>query len=241
MIITIDTETTGLDPNVDRIVEIAAVARRSSALFLADTLCDPERDIPPVSRAVHHIGPEDIKGMPKPNDGFAQVLRGVTGDDDDEIILAAHNAEFDRGFISRLAPEYADASRWIDTYRCALHLFPDAPSHSNQVLRYWLELDVNLQAVPNLFPHRALFDCLITHALVEKMLSLGTSEQELVALSTKPVVLRKVGFGKHYGEEWSKVPTSYLEWVVKQDMKSDVKHTALHHLETRAAATTQSG
>ena len=58
MIRVVDVETTGLDPAVDRIVEIAVVGvdfERRCYRKLFHSLVDPEIPIPPEASAVHHI------------------------------------------------------------------------------------------------------------------------------------------------------------------------------------------
>ena len=54
-------------------------------------------------------------------------------------------------------------------------------------------------------------------------------------LSTKAVVLRKVGFGKHFGSLWADVPLDYLEWCARQDFDPDVKFTVKSELARRAS------
>lgn len=66
-------------------------------------------------------------------------------------VIVAHNAQFDRSMI----PE--TGRPWICSYRPARHLWPDAQGHSNQVLRYWLDLRVDAQAA-----HSAAGDTLVT-------------------------------------------------------------------------------
>ena len=46
--------------------------------------------------------------------------------------IAAHNADFETKFFEPMLPV-------ICTYKAALRVWPDAPSHSNGALRYWLE------------------------------------------------------------------------------------------------------
>jgi exodeoxyribonuclease X len=64
------------------------------------------------------------------------------------------------------------------------------------------------------------------------------SVDELLKLSTKAVVLKKVGFGKHRGQLWTDVPDSYLTWASGQDFEPDVKFTVKTELARRAAAST---
>jgi exodeoxyribonuclease X len=122
-----------------------------------------------------------------------------------------------------------------------MHLWPDAPSYKNQVLRYWLGLEVPFLGSA-LYPHRALYDALVTAALVERMLQTHTVE-ELLLLTTEPVLLKTIRFGTHRGKLWEEVPDGYLRWILRQGQKKDdadeegfdldVIHTARHWIEAR--------
>jgi exodeoxyribonuclease X len=116
----------------------------------------------------------------------------------------------------------------ICTYRCAKQLWPEAPSFSNQTLRYHLKLfkEPAPKAMP---PHRAAADVWVTAHILLKMLR-ERSVKELLELTKAPILLRTVHFGKYRGEEWSKVPKPYLHWILKQDFDRDVVHTARYHV-----------
>ena len=62
------------------------------------------------------------------------------------------------------------------------------------------------------------------------------SIEELLKLSKKAVVLKKVGFGKHFGMLWADVPGSYLEWASRQDFDPDIKFTVQHEIARRKSA-----
>lgn len=226
--IIMDTETTGLDAETDRLVEIAGA--RLSDLKSFETLVDPQRDVPPEARAIHHIGPADVVGAPDEVSALRAMFTSLN-DLNGQIIFAAHNAKFDRGFINRIAP--ALSLDWICTYKCAVVTWPDAPAHGNQVLRYYLGLDVDKDLPPGLFPHRALYDVIVTRGILIELLKVHSLEK-LINISNNPVLLTKVSFGKHKGQLWSEVPFGYLKWCVGQaDMNEDVLHTAAHWMRKR--------
>jgi exodeoxyribonuclease X len=229
VIFAVDTETTGSDPDACAPVAMASVpvirmGRGWSvrAGMGRHVLAHPGRPIPADAAAVHHITDAMVMDEAPPAEA-ARKLFGANVPD----YFAAHNAPFDRAVMM---PHLAPALRgvpWIDTWRAALHLVPDAPSFKLQVLRYHLGLKPRLPL--DLAPHNALYDALVAAELVVWMLA-KHPPQELIALSAAPVVLRKVSFGKHRDLAWADVPRDYLSWVVRQDFDADVLHTARHYL-----------
>lgn len=227
-VIIMDTETTGLDAAEDRLVEIAGARLEDGKSY--ETLVNPLRSIPAEVRAIHHICPEDVVDAPFEEESLNAMLDALKNLSA-RVIFAAHNAKFDRGFIERIAPELD--LEWICTYKCSVVTWPDAPSHGNQVLRYYLGLDLAGQLPPGLFPHRALYDVIVTRGILIELLKHHTLDQ-LVRISNNPVLLTKVSFGKHKGCLWADVPYGYLKWCVGQsDMNEDVLHTANHYMRRR--------
>jgi DNA polymerase-3 subunit epsilon len=126
--IILDTETTGLDPNLGhRIIELAAVEvvdRRPTGRSLQIHI-DPEREIDTGASEVHGMTWEDLKGKPKFADiapEFVDFVRGAT--------WIIHNAPFDIGFLDK---EFAKArlpacaemhGGLIDTLELAREAFP---------------------------------------------------------------------------------------------------------------------
>ncbi len=81
----LDTETTGRDSKVDRIIEVGIVIGHKGELRSKSWLIHPGRPIPKESSAVHGITDADVA---------AEIL-DFLGD----AIPAAYNAAFDRGFL----------------------------------------------------------------------------------------------------------------------------------------------
>lgn len=143
---------------------------------------------------------------------------------DDEMVLCAFNSRFEQKFFTVPAP-------WLDPYRVALHLAPQAPSHSLQALRYWLRLELNKERASP--PHRASADTYITAALLQRMLA-KLSVEEMLKISSRPAILPRLTFGKHAMQPLEDVPTGYLHWIVENITDDeDVLATARHHLELR--------
>ncbi len=91
-LVAIDTETTGRDPEVDRIVEIACVRWRGGVVVERTSfLVNPGRPIPKEASDVHGIDDAAVKDAAS-FDGVAKdVLRAIDG-----AIPVAYNAEYDR-------------------------------------------------------------------------------------------------------------------------------------------------
>lgn len=226
----VDFETTGIptpdDPHA--IVEIGWCDVTTDPLSVErshhSTLVNPGRPIPPEAAAVHHIRGSYIRQAPD----AATALATFRADSihDNVSLLAAHNSRFDQKFYPTPLP-------WIDTYRCALRVWPDAPRHGNQVLRYWLEFDdlPSFDSTKAEASHRAGPDAYVTAHLLRELLEICSVEQ-LMSWSNEPALLPRCSFGKHRGSAWSDVPRDYLRWILeKSDIDDeDVIHTARHYL-----------
>lgn len=223
----VDCETTGLDPEKDRVVEMAIVAYTTKERFGERWSCmfDPGIPIPPEACAVHHITSDDVHGLPS----YDPDLTGAPAAE----VYVAHNAAFDKSFLRIDKP-------FLCTMRLAQKLWPDLAWYGNQFLRYALNIKVSLHNdVPM---HRALPDAIVTAHLLEKELQevLSTAKcgiapptvEDLIAWTEKPILLSAVRFGKHKGLKWSEVPKDYLRWMLGSmtDIDVDTAHTAKYYL-----------
>lgn len=226
----IDIETTGLEPPAE-IIEFGRV----DVVSEGDAWCidrpmarlyRPLHGIPPETMAVHHITEADFNAE-TPVCSEERLRMAVWGGSRPDL-LVAHNYDFERLFIPATV---TDGLSWICTYRVALHVWPDAPGHSNQILRYWrgLSLDAAL-AMP---PHRAAPDAWVTAYLLTDLLK-KTSIEQMITWTAEPKLLPKVPFGKHRGLSWSGVPLDYLKWMaVQADMDPDTTWCARQELDRR--------
>ena len=219
----IDLETTGIEPPAAEIIEFGRVdvvvdAAGARVEPPQAWLYRPLRGIPPETMAVHHITEADFRPdtpVCTPENLHAAVWSGPA-----PTALVAHSCAFERQFVTEAT---TGPIPWICTYKVAMHVWPDAPRHSNQVLRYWrnLTLDTAL-AMP---PHRAGPDAWVTAHLVADLAQFASLEQ-MVAWTKEPRPMPKLTFGKHRGQTWAQVPIDYLQWMQRQtDMDAD---TAWH-------------
>lgn len=102
--VVIDLETTGLDPQSDRVVSIAMIRscfadlKRNPGMMEAktmDALVHPKRRIPPGASRVNGITDGDVADKP-PFAEIASLLRDFIG----EHPIIAHNVSFDRKFLN---------------------------------------------------------------------------------------------------------------------------------------------
>lgn len=123
--IVLDTETTGLDSNKDRIVEIGCIelVNRFPTGKTLHSYFNPERDMPADAFAIHGLSAEFLSDKPK----FSELARDIAVFIGDAAIVA-HNAEFDLGFINaelkRAKLKTFPASCLVDTLQLARRKFP---------------------------------------------------------------------------------------------------------------------
>jgi exodeoxyribonuclease X len=238
----VDLETTGLSPEEGAsICEIGWFDIRMKPDLLGmksfsvpdgfsggnSVLLNPGHPIPPETSAIHHIIDEDVHACP-PWRAASSVF--APSDPDVHVLaFAAHSAKFERQWCE----EWADGVPWICTYKCALRLWPDAPAHSNQALRYWRKpegLDREVASVS----HRAFPDAYVTAFLLRDMLQTeGVTLEQLVQWSNEPALQVKCWLGKWRGTPWREVDDGFLEWVSMRDFDEDVLFTVRHEMDRR--------
>lgn len=128
--IVFDTETTGLDCKVERIIEIGAIElfdRFPTGRTFHVYIHPQDRQIHPDAQAVHGISMADLAGKPTFEavaDEFSAFIDGA--------MLVAHNAMFDLGFINaefaRIGRPAVEVSRIVDTLAIARRKHPMGPN-----------------------------------------------------------------------------------------------------------------
>lgn len=194
---------------------------------------DPGRPITPESSAVHHIVDEDVRGA----GCWEKVARDFVGPTAIStvqvpiIAYAAHSAQAERLFIT---DEMTGGAPWICTYKCALRLWRDAPTHSNQGLRYWRR-PAGLARATALYAHRAMPDAYVTAFHVRDLLALAPLAN-LIAWSSEPALQVRCRIGKQRGMLWTDVDFGFLEWVADRDFDEDTHFTVKHEIDRRRKA-----
>lgn len=224
----IDIETSGGSPS--EIIEIAAVDVVS---HLDGWKAEPPRaqcfkplgEISFHAMAIHHLTPADLTDAPALSD---QALAAFIDEGPAADILVAHHAAFEARHIP---VEVTGTRPWLCTVKAARAAWPEAPGHSNQVLRYWR----NLQLAPELAmpAHRAAPDAWVTaHILIDLLKE--ASVERLIEWNDDARSLERMPFGKHRGKAWPEVPTDYLQWLLDQsEMSDEVRNRASAELALR--------
>jgi DNA polymerase III subunit epsilon len=201
-----DTETTGTDPQKDRIVEIAAYDPHLQKEF--QTLVNPGCVISQEVIAIHGITNEMVANSPS----FAEAGKAFIEFCAGEVVLIAHNNEgFDRHFLLHEAGRHQlSLPEWpmIDTLRWARKYRPDLPKHNLQFLRQVYGIQKN-QA------HRALNDVVVLHQIFSLMIDDLPLETVMKLLDTSQILL-EMPFGKYQGKPLNEVPLEYISWLKEQ-------------------------
>ena len=154
-LVAFDLETTGLDPILDRIIEIGAIRfdRQGNVLDTFQSLVNPGRPSDPRAFAVHQISDAELLDA-EPASIVLERFLGFLGEPSRSTLIA-HNASFDASFLgaelnrSGFAPI---GSTIIDTLALSRQTFPSLRSHRLDSLAKQFGFDRS-------DTHRALSDC----------------------------------------------------------------------------------
>lgn len=137
-----------------------------------------------------------------------------------ETVMVAHNAKFD---IAMLAKEGLEVPRSICTLKLVHHLDKEGtlPKYNLQYLRYLYGFDISATA------HDALGDVDVLEKLFAHLLpSFPGGAEEMLDISSRPILFKKIPFGKHKNIHLSKVPVDYLGWMLREmTLDEDMAHS----------------
>jgi DNA polymerase-3 subunit epsilon len=157
----LDVETTGWQAAVDEIIEVGAI------LFAFDPSCgeilqlvdcysglrEPRVGIHPAAQEVHGLSLAMLRGQRLDEERLGSLFSRAE-------FLIAHNASFDRGFLTRLFPETGEKP-WLCSMRGIDWLTAGCPGRSLELLRSHFGLESGGH-------HRAAVDAATTLALLSK-------------------------------------------------------------------------
>lgn len=189
--IILDTETTGLDSRLDRIIEIGGIElvnKFPTGRTFHQYINPGNRRVHAEAQAVHGISDADLADKP----GFAEIvdafLEFIEGAD-----IVAHNATFDAGFINaeleRIGADPIASERVVDTLAIAKRKHPMGPNSLDALCRRY--------GIDN--THRTLHGALLDSELLAEVyieliggrqaalgldISVGTSERDETVIAT---------------------------------------------------------
>ena len=229
----IDTETTGVEVELDRIVQVATVRLETDGTTtMSSHLVNPGVPIPPEATAIHGIDDARVADEQRFLDIWPALRDRMHG-----TALCAYNARFDLGILAaecrRHRISWQPPGRVIDP----LVIFRRELPHTLEgAMRYYLGLGHE-------GAHDALADCLATRKVLREQIERGQydaiedlleasqpapdprwvdSERKLYWRFHEPVF----AFGKHRGRPLRDVVRTdgdYLMWLLRQELAADVR------------------
>jgi len=229
--VVVDLESTSREPAEAHIVEWAAVLLTpewfgEGGADEFSSLVRPPVPIPPETSAVHHITDADVATAPS-WEQESQVLAHLLAPAG--VIAVAHNAEYERTLLNKSAMPNV---QWLCTYKAALRVWPDAPGHSNECLRYFLGHGTGRRG--SQVPHSALHDARVTAQILGELLKVAKIE-DMLKWTNEPALLPTCPLGEWRGKKWEDVDQGFLLWIMRKIYdREDVRFCANMELERRA-------
>lgn len=222
----IDCETTGLDLEKDRIIEVAVIKFNfTSILAKFESLVDPGCPISAESLAIHHITQEMVTGQPNITSLLPEILDMVG-----KHTIIGHGVGFDIALITKSAeragiPTTIQHNPFIDTLRMARR-YGDSPTNSLEMLRKHF----NIQEEG---AHRAMNDVLVNMEVFKYLAKNYRNLNHLFEVLSKPVMMKTMPLGPHKGRLIKEVPLEYLRWAAHKDFDQDLLFTIRSELKRR--------
>jgi DNA polymerase-3 subunit epsilon len=222
----LDCETTGLEYDKDRIIEIALVRFTfDEILDTYETLIDPLMPIPEVSIAIHHISDAMVKGKPKIQEILPKIFSFVG-----KSIIVGHGITNDISFICAAAKQHNVPCKlashpYLDTLRMA-RLYGESPINSLEKLRQHFNIAEE-------GAHRAMNDVVVNIEVFKYLARRYKTTEQIVNRLKSPIQLKTMPLGKHKGRSFSDIPVEYLRWAVNQNFDQDLLFSLKVELKKR--------
>lgn len=224
--ICIDCEATGLDAEKDRIVEVAIVKFKGTAILeSAEWLINPECEIPESSIAIHNITPEMVKDAPKEHEVLGELLR-IAGNH----IIVGHGIAFDITLVVNAAKRAGvhctlQHNRTIDTLRMA-RLYGESKTNSLANLRQ--HFNVSAEGA-----HRAMSDVVVNIEVFRHLARSFRTSEEIMRRLEKPILMKTMPLGKYKGRLMNEVPQEFLYWMANKNFDMDLLFSVRTELQKR--------
>lgn len=166
----LDFETTGLDLDIDQIVEVAALSYRNGILVdTYATLINPQTPIPSRVTRIHGINNKMVRGQPKLRQVIDKIYRKINGK-----TVVGYHVSFDIGFLEvalKRSGKYIENVRTIDVLEIARDTIPYETD------------DMKLATLKKYFgiknvSHRSKADCEVTFEVFKRCLAIRKKERQ---------------------------------------------------------------
>lgn len=222
----IDCETTGLDPQQDRVIEVAVMCFDIQQVYAQmESLIDPECEIPETSIAIHHITPDMIKDKPTIAQALPEVLKLIGNH-----IIVGHGVGFDIEILAMSAERAGIACTLrhnlsLDTLRLA-RLYGESPINSLEHLRKHFNIPVE-------GAHRAMSDVIVNTEVFKRLIKRYQTTDQLFDVLSRPILMTTMPLGKHKGRSLKEIPLQYLQWIANKDFDQDLLYSVRLELKRR--------
>ena len=163
--IAFDTETTGLDPENDSIVELGAVVfEKGIPTASFQSYVNPGSRIPAEVSALNHITDEMLAAAPAEKEVYPEFMKFLGDAASGKSLICGHVAAFDLSFLCKALDRLGieAAFRFIDTRQLATQI-PELEHHSLAAVAEHFD-------VPHENAHQAREDALTSGRILRKML-----------------------------------------------------------------------
>lgn len=154
----IDFETTGLSIENDRIIEIGLVRFDNNKITNQfNTFVNPGFSIPKKASAINNITDDMVKHAPREKEAIDNMLEFLKSASNEEILLCAHNADFDINFLINALNRCGVSTKltYVDTLKESRNLIP-------KLNNYKLGTVANHFNIINAKAHRASEDAIVS-------------------------------------------------------------------------------
>lgn len=226
LFVCVDCETTGLDVEKDRVIEVAfTLFTLEKELESFELLVDPGMVIPEESIKIHHITNEMVRGKPTLEIALPKILKII-----DKHVIVGHGVGFDIEMLARAAerakiPCTLRQNRSLDTLRMA-RLYGESATNSLEKLRHHF----------NIAPegaHRAMSDVIVNVEVFRYLCQQHKSLAALFDVLSRPILMKVMPLGKHKGRPFGELPLDYLRWAANKDFDQDLLYSIRTELKRR--------
>lgn len=224
--ICMDCETTGLDVNKDRIIEIAITKFTfNEVLEEFETLINPEKPIPAESIKIHHITDEMVQRAPKMEDVLPKVLEMLGSH-----IIVGHGIKFDVDLVIKSAERQGIQTKLhlnptLDTLRMA-RLYGESPINSLEQLRRHFNIEEE-------GAHRAMSDVIVNMNVFKQLCRQYKTVDNVFEALSRPIMMKIMPLGKHKGRPLKEIPLDYLFWAANKDFDQDLLFSLRSEIKRR--------